>query len=234
MLLGNVFLGMGVSIFKLSEMGIDPFSGMVMALAEVLGIGYPVFLILVNLVLLFVEVKFGREMIGAGTVVNACLLGYIVTFFYTIWVRMFGGVPQNFAVRLALVCIAIIVMSFGVSMYQTADVGVAPWDSLSLILIKRHHKLPYFGYRIIGDAIAVLVCWFAGGIIGIGTAVCAFGLGPVYFIFLIRIFPKSWWKSKESDATGTFRCPDKCPELNNRHKKPRRFAAAWKNFQAKS
>ena len=128
MLLGNVFLGMGVSIFKLSEMGTDPFSGMVMALAEVLGIGYPVFLILVNLVLLFVEVKFGREMIGAGTVVNACLLGYIVTFFYTIWVRMFGGVPQNFAVRLALVCIAIIVMSFGVSMYQTADVGVAPWS----------------------------------------------------------------------------------------------------------
>ena len=59
MLLGNVFLGMGVSIFKLSEMGTDPFSGMVMALAEVLGIGYPVFLILVNLVLLFVEVKFG-------------------------------------------------------------------------------------------------------------------------------------------------------------------------------
>ena len=112
MLLGNVFLGMGVSIFKLSEMGTDPFSGMVMALAEVLGIGYPVFLILVNLVLLFVEVKFGREMIGAGTVVNACLLGYIVTSFYTIWVRMFGGVPQNFAVRLALVCIAIIVMSF--------------------------------------------------------------------------------------------------------------------------
>ena len=67
MLLGNVFLGMGVSIFKLSEMGTDPFSGMVMALAEVLGIGYPVFLILVNLVLLFVEVKFGREMIGAGS-----------------------------------------------------------------------------------------------------------------------------------------------------------------------
>ena len=61
MLLGNVFLGMGVSIFKLSEMGTDPFSGMVMALAEVLGIGYPVFLILVNLVLLFVEVKFGRD-----------------------------------------------------------------------------------------------------------------------------------------------------------------------------
>ncbi len=85
-------------------------------------------------------------------------------------------------------------------MYQTADVGVAPWDSLSLILIKRHHKLPYFGYRIIGDAIAALVCWFAGGIVGIGTAVCAFGLDRL-FHFLIRIFPKSWWKSKESDAT---------------------------------
>ena len=183
MLIGNIFLGMGVSIFKLSEMGTDPFSGMVMALAEVVGITYPVFLILVNLVLLFIEYKFGKEMIGTGTIVNACLLGYIVTFFYDIWVRMFGGVPQNFAVRIVLVCVAIIVMSFGVSMYQTADVGVAPWDSLSLILTKQHHKLPYFGYRIIGDAIAVLACWFAGGIVGIGTAVCAFGLGPFISFF---------------------------------------------------
>jgi uncharacterized membrane protein YczE len=27
------------------------------------------------------------------------------------------------------------------------------------------------------------VCWFAGGIVGIGTAVCAFGLGPFISFF---------------------------------------------------
>ena len=37
MIMGNVFLGMGISIFKLSGLGNDPFSGMVMALANILG-----------------------------------------------------------------------------------------------------------------------------------------------------------------------------------------------------
>ena len=31
MIIGNIFTGMGISIFKLSGLGNDPFSGMVMA-----------------------------------------------------------------------------------------------------------------------------------------------------------------------------------------------------------
>ena len=34
MLIGNIILGLGIAIFKLSGLGNDPFSGMVMALAE--------------------------------------------------------------------------------------------------------------------------------------------------------------------------------------------------------
>ena len=44
MIMGNVFLGMGISIFKLSGLGNDPFSGMVMALANILGFSYASFL----------------------------------------------------------------------------------------------------------------------------------------------------------------------------------------------
>ena len=49
MLIGNVILGLGIAIFKLSGLGNDPFSGMVMALAECVGIEYARFLILLNL-----------------------------------------------------------------------------------------------------------------------------------------------------------------------------------------
>ena len=38
MLIGNIILGLGIAIFKLSGLGNDPFSGMVMALAECVGI----------------------------------------------------------------------------------------------------------------------------------------------------------------------------------------------------
>ena len=43
MLIGNIILGLGIAIFKLSGLGNDPFSGMVMALAECVGIEYAVF-----------------------------------------------------------------------------------------------------------------------------------------------------------------------------------------------
>ena len=50
MAIGNLFLGMGISIFKLSGLGNDPFSGMVMALSDRTGITYALFLVLVNAV----------------------------------------------------------------------------------------------------------------------------------------------------------------------------------------
>ena len=85
MIMGNVFLGMGISIFKLSGLGNDPFSGMVMALANILGFSYASFLLVINGGLFIFELAAGRRLIGIGTLVNAFLLGYIVTFFNGLW-----------------------------------------------------------------------------------------------------------------------------------------------------
>ena len=67
MLIGNVILGLGIAIFKLSGLGNDPFSGMVMALAECVGIEYARFLILLNLGFFVIEIIWGRKLIGLGT-----------------------------------------------------------------------------------------------------------------------------------------------------------------------
>lgn len=182
MVLGNVFLGLGVAVFKLSGMGNDPFSGMVMALSDQVGIAYANFILIVNLILFVAQVMTGKEFIGAGTLVNACLLGYIVTFFYNILVGVFGQ-PELLWERIMIVCIGVVFTSFGVSMYQTSDVGVAPYDSLSLIMTKKWRKIPYFWHRIATDATCVLICFLAGGIVGLGTLICALGLGPFVHFF---------------------------------------------------
>lgn len=188
MLTGNIFLGLGIGIFKLSGLGNDPYSGMVMALAERSGIVYANFLVLFNVGLFILEAVFGREFIGAGTFVNACLLGYIVTFFYDVLLGVFGA-PSFLWQRVFIVCIGVIVTSLGVSLYQTADVGIAPWDSISLIMTKRWPNIPYFWHRMSNDALASLVCFLAGGIVGLGTLVSAFGLGPVVH-FITEHFSK--------------------------------------------
>lgn len=182
MVLGNVFLGLGVAVFKLSGMGNDPFSGMVMALSDQAGIAYAHFILIVNVILFVAQVMTGKEFIGAGTLVNACLLGYIVTFFYNILVGVFGQ-PELLWERIVIVCIGVVFTSFGVSMYQSSDVGVAPYDSLSLIMTKKWRKISYFWHRIATDATCVLICFLAGGIVGLGTLICALGLGPFVHFF---------------------------------------------------
>ena len=90
MCIGNVFAGMGIGIFKLAGLGTDPFSGMNMAVADMLGMAYGNFQLIVNIVLLIIEIAFGRKFLGIGTVVNAVCLAYITTFFYNIYTGVFG------------------------------------------------------------------------------------------------------------------------------------------------
>ncbi|MDF9841696.1 putative membrane protein YczE [Paenibacillus sp. PastF-1] len=189
MVIGNIFLGMGISIFKLSGMGNDPFSGMVMALADLSFISYANFLILLNVVLFVVEWITGRKFIGAGTFVNAIFLGYIATFFYDIWIDILGE-PHVLWQRVITVAIGVVVCSFGVSLYQSSDVGVAPYDALSLIMKIRAPRISYFWHRMFTDALCALICFLAGGIIGLGTLVSAFGLGPIIHFFDVHFTNK--------------------------------------------
>ena len=182
MCIGNIILGLGIAIFKFSGLGNDPFSGMVMALSDRAGIEYAVFLIMINTIVFIVEFILGRKLIGLGTFVNALLLGYVVTFFYNLIVSA-AGEPGQLLQRILIVCIGVIVTSFGVSMYQLPKQGVAPYDSMSLIMTEILKKIPYFWNRVVTDAFCALMCWLAGGIVGLGTLVSAFGLGPFVQFF---------------------------------------------------
>lgn len=182
MVAGNLFLGMGISLFKLSGMGNDPWSGMLMGVSDAIQVSYGHFSVAVNLVLLVVQIWLGRRLIGAGTIVNGLGLGYIVTFFYEIWIRLMPQ-PEQFGMKLVLLAVGMLIISFGLSLYQAADMGVAPYDSLSLIMEERIRKIPYFWHRMFTDAVCTVICWISGGIVGLGTLVTVFALGPFVAFF---------------------------------------------------
>ncbi len=195
MVIGNIFLGMGISIFKLSSMGNDPCTGMIMALSEVVHISYPRFMIVVSSLLFIIQLRTGRSFIGIGTFVNAIFLGYIVTFFYNIWISL-SFIPQLLWQKLIVVCVGVIVCSFGISLYQKPNVGASPYDSMSLILAKRQSKFSYFWCRMLTDSICSLICFLSGGIVGIGTLISAFGFGPIIHFFDIHVSNKLLGESK--------------------------------------
>jgi uncharacterized protein len=181
LILGNILLGIGIGIFKYSNMGNDPFSAMILSLYRYTPLSYAIFLILFNSVVFVFEFLYGKKYIGLGTIVNWFLLGYVVQY-SIVFLDNTMQAPESFASRLLAVVIGVVVASFGLSLYQTASAGVAPFDSLSMI-VKNRLSIPYFWTRIFFDAICALTAYLTGGLIGLGTLVCAFGLGPVVSFF---------------------------------------------------
>ncbi len=181
MVFGNIILGIGIAVFRTSLLGNDPYSAMLMAGADHLPIAYSTLMLIVNAVVFTAEVIWGRHYIGIGTFVNWFLLGYVASFFievFAVW-----QIPERgILIRLLTVAVGVLVVSLGVSLYQSADLGIAPYDSLSVI-ISEHCPLPYFWCRLATDVVCTAVCFMLGGIVNVGTAVCAFGLGPFIHFF---------------------------------------------------
>ena len=54
-----------------------------------------------------------------------------------------------------------LILSFSCALYQTADVGIAPYDALSLLLARKL-PVPYFWCRIFTDGVCVGVAFLLG------------------------------------------------------------------------
>ena len=195
MILGNTILAMGVSIFKLSCLGNDAYNAMLMSLSDCLSIQYGHFSALFSAVIFLIQLIYGRNYIGIGTIVNSFLSGYIVTFFYNLWLYLFD-VPEAFIVKFIVMFIGVVACGLGISMYQSSDVGVSPYDFLSLKAAERFKKVPYFWWRMLTDATSALIAFVSGGLLGIGTLVGAFGLGPFVHFFNVHLVDRFLKKEK--------------------------------------
>lgn len=181
MLAGIVIMGLGVCLFRLSIMGNDPSTALAIAFSDRIGLDLSIGLIIANSVYFVVEILLDRQIIGVGTFVNWFCVGFATTWWGNLLTSVFT-MPESFAGRLIVMAAGVLVLSLSAALYQTADVGIAPYDALSIIMSKRL-PIPYFWCRIATDSLCAVIAWLLGGIIGLGTLVCALGLGPFITFF---------------------------------------------------
>lgn len=131
-----------------------------MRLAELFGISLGVQNIAANLLMFAIEIWVGRQYIGLGTFVNGICIGFIVTAFYDP-IAAFFGPAASLPEQLLWVAGSGHRYRVGASLYQTADLGIAPYDALALEL-RDHTPVPYFGCRVFTDAVCALACWMLG------------------------------------------------------------------------
>ena len=188
MIAGIVILSLGIALFKQSLLGNDSISALNMRLAELWHLSLGTEQLITNRLFLLLEILFGRKYIGPGTIINGAGVGYLVSFFYDL-LQKFAALPTTLPIKLIWVAAGVLVISFGASLYQTADLGIAPYDYLAIGL-KDHTPVPYFWCRIFTDTLCAVLCYLLGGLIGLGTVICALGLGPFVSFFTRKVSMK--------------------------------------------
>lgn len=181
MMAGLLVMSFGVTLFKFSLTGNDPCNAFFLAFSQLTGINYSVTGLGLNVFLFVFEILLYRKHIGIGTFANWFCVAPVADLMMRTLSPLFPD-AVSFEVKLVYLAVGIVVLSLSVSMYQSADLGIAPYDSIALILEERT-KLPYFFARILIDALFSLIAFLCGGLIGLGTLVCVLGLGPIIAFF---------------------------------------------------
>lgn len=181
---GVMMSGFSVGMFNASAFGMDPFQVFAHGVWNFLPIGFGTFYMLLNLLMLIGVFFVDKSKIGLGTFINIFLLGYMVDFSTWIWNRpVFTGSVIS---RLILLVIGVLLLCIASSLYFVGDLGVSTYDSIALVISEKK-KWKFFIVRVTCDLICSLVGFGCGAVLGIGTLVSAFGMGPLISYFNVHI-----------------------------------------------
>lgn len=194
---GVVLSGVAVSFFKSAIFGVDPFQAFMSGLDALVPIRYGTLYVIVNAVLLLFSLIFDKTRIGLGTIINLFLLGYIVQFGVDV---LAAAIPDpSLGLRIAYLLIGVFIACAAGSMYFTANMGVSTYDAIALIITGTWNKGKFKYVRIITDftcvALGVALFLLSGqetsgllAVVGIGTIISAFMMGPMIDWFNVHVF----------------------------------------------
>ena len=168
---GLTLFGLGEGLLIVSFTGASPWSVLAqgISLNVDFSIGTITFLISVGVLFLWI---FLDQKPGIGTVLNALIISVMIDFCIK-----FVPTPSDFIYQLILAICSVVLVGIGGGIYLVANLGPGPRDGL-MIGLQKKTNLPIALVRALLEITVVTIGWYLGGVVGIGTLLFAFGIGP--------------------------------------------------------
>lgn len=190
--LGVALCGISVGFFRFSAFGVDPFQSFMSGTEFLSGIKIGVLNVIVNGVLILFSLAFDRRKIGIATVINMTLLGFIAQFSEDTLKLLLD--ENAFLIRCAFFVIGFVSLCFSSALYMTADLGVSTYDAVAIVMSEKWKWGKFKFVRICTDFVCVtlgIILFLVGGgewtriptIVGVGTILTAFFMGPLIDLF---------------------------------------------------
>ncbi len=172
------FLCFGLSLFGLGEgllivsfTGASPWSVLAQGISLNINLSIGTITLLISIAVLILWIPLGQKP-GMATLLNALIIALMIDFCIK-----YVPTPSNYYNQLILAIVSVITVGIGGGIYLVSNLGAGPRDGL-MIGLQKKTNLPIAAVRATLEITVVSVGWYLGGVVGIGTLLFAFGIGP--------------------------------------------------------
>ena len=178
--IGLVLFGLGESLLIASGAGVSPWTVLAQGISFSTGwsVGFATLGVSVLILLLWVPLA---QKPGIGTILNALIIAFMIEFSLA-WLPY----PNLLAWQLVQAAAGLLLVGIGSGIYLTANLGPGPRDGL-MTGLQRVSGLPIATIRIALEIAVVAVGWYLGGVVGVGTLLFAFGVGPCVAVGILLV-----------------------------------------------
>ena len=185
LLFGLFLYGLGIHLCIRANIGLAPWEAFSMGLANQTGLSFGDLVVITGLVIIVCDFLL-KEKIGFGTILNALIIGKVVDVLDFLDILPF---LNNFWPGILLLLLSQVVICLASYYYISAGLGAGPRDALMVALGKRLPRVPIGAVRGLLEGSVLLIGWFLGAKVGLGTVIAVFGIGFILeFTFKILRF----------------------------------------------
>ena len=180
LVLGLFLFGLGDAIIIGSGAGVSPWTVLAQGISNSTNwtIGFSTFIVSLSVLILWLPL---RQQPGMGTILNVFIIAGTIDL-----TLPYLPSPIEYPSQVLQAAIGIMTIGLGSGFYLTANLGPGPRDGL-MVGLQRITDLPIITVRTALELMVVITGWLMGGLVGLGTIMFFFGIGPavaggLYFV----------------------------------------------------
>ena len=168
---GLMLFGLGEGLLIVSFTGASPWSVLAQGISLNVNLSIGTITLLISISVLILWIPLGQKL-GMATILNALIIALMIDLCIK-----FVPTPSNYYHQLILAIISVLTVGIGGGIYLVSNLGAGPRDGL-MVGLQIKTNLPIALVRALLEISVVTIGWYLGGIVGIGTLLFAFGIGP--------------------------------------------------------
>ena len=182
---GFAIYGLAIALMIQVNLGTGPWAVLAVALSDIAHTTPGTMVILTGVLVLLIALAL-KEQVGWGTLGNILFIGPWLDLFL-LFIPSLAGKPILQGIWLL---ISITLTGIATAIYIGVNAGAGPRDSLMLAVSRVSGKSVRFARSVI-EVLVVILGWYLGGPVGIGTLAFAVLIGPLVQVFfkLFRVQP---------------------------------------------